>query len=94
LFELKSHENLNTDSPSKSERSESHKDYEEYLMSPNSFIKGKRLIDPVTGRVEGDDKSDDSYEMLERSSVSSKRSKFDHDTHMEGSSINGGDSSS
>jgi hypothetical protein len=63
-------------------------------MSPNSFIKGKRLIDPVTGRVEGDDKFDDSYEMLEKSSVSSKRSKQDYDTHMEGSSINGGDSAS
>ena len=27
---------------------------EYYLMDQNEFVKGKRLIDPVTGRVEGD----------------------------------------
>jgi len=52
-------------------------------MSPDSFVKGKRLIDPVTGRLEGEEKSDNSYEMLEKSSVSSKRSKLESDTNME-----------
>lgn len=47
-------------------------------MDQDAFVKGKRLIDPVTGKVEGDEESKkendlDSFEMLERSSTSSKR---------------------
>lgn len=83
LFEIKSHENIHTDSPTKSEGSEGHKNYDDFLMSPDSFVKGKRLIDPVTGRVEGDDRSDDEYKMLEQSSVSSKRSKLGSESYMD-----------
>ena len=45
-------------------------------MSADAFVRGKRLIDPVTGRVRGDDDEDDSIENLERESMSSKRARI------------------
>jgi hypothetical protein len=42
-----------------------------YLMNQGEFVRGKRLIDPVTGRLERDhdeedeDKSEDSFESIE-----------------------------
>ena len=41
-------------------------------------MKGKRLIDPVTGRVEGDEDehSQDSFEAVERESANGKRAKM------------------
>ena len=84
-FEFTSHESLlqNENIPPRGEHDINGQDYNEYLMSPDSFVKGKRLIDPVTGRVEGDEgsneKSDDSFEMLEKKSLQSKRSKSDVD---------------
>lgn len=54
-------------------------------MGADAFVKGKRLIDPVTGRVEGDD--NDSLEKLERACSSSKRLKGDvkmtHENNVE-----------
>ena len=52
-------------------------------MNPDNFVKGKRLIDPMTGRVENENEEEDakmkdemdSFEMLEKSSTQSKRSK-------------------
>jgi hypothetical protein len=41
-------------------------------MSPDSFVRGKRLIDPMTGRLANDDEDTkmqdemDSFEMLEK----------------------------
>ncbi len=55
---------------------------DKYLMNQNEFVRGKRLIDPVTGRVEGDNddgegnSSDESREQIEKRSVNSKRSKI------------------
>jgi len=53
---------------------------EKYLFSEGDFVKGKRLIDPVTGRVEGDnsgsEKDDDNYDQLELDSKPSKRVKM------------------
>jgi hypothetical protein len=31
---------------------------EQYLNKEGEFVKGKRLIDPVTGRLEGDEEMD------------------------------------
>ena len=53
-------------------------------MNQNEFVKGKRLIDPVTGRVEGDseevgssdEKSNESFEDIEKSSIQSKRARI------------------
>ena len=39
-------------------------------MNPDEFVKGKRLMDPVTGREE-------SYEELEKNTMSSKRMKME-----------------
>ncbi len=63
-------------------------------MNQDDFVKGKRLIDPVTGRTEGDDedRSEDdqhmsdgdqndqgsAFEALSRTSTQSKRMKIDH----------------
>jgi hypothetical protein len=52
-----------------------------YLMNQSEFVKGKRLIDPVTGRTErgsdeeDEDKSEDSYESIEQASIQRKRSR-------------------
>lgn len=63
------------------------KKLQRYTMPLNEFVPGKRLIDPVSGRVEGDiepneeEDVDDSFEAIERASLSSKRSKM-HDYEM------------
>lgn len=51
-------------------------------MNQSDFVRGKRLIDPVTGRTErgdsdeeDDDKSEDSYEGIEQASIQRKRSR-------------------
>jgi hypothetical protein len=57
-------------------------------MNQNEFIRGKRLIDQVTGRTErdgeedDDDKSEDSYENIERASYERKRSRTELNTSM------------
>ncbi|MFS8159689.1 MAG: hypothetical protein ACMG6E_05655 [Candidatus Roizmanbacteria bacterium] len=50
-------------------------------MNQGEFVRGKRLIDPVTGRLERDhdeedeEKSEDSFESIEQASIQRKRSK-------------------
>ena len=38
--------------------SKANSDPNKYLMDQDEFVKGKRLIDPVTGRVEGTEKEE------------------------------------
>lgn len=49
----------------------------DFYFEQDAFVPGKRLIDPVTGKCEGDDDKLSAFEELERSAAPSKRQRMD-----------------